>query len=142
MGCSRRIAANVRSDRAQSNTLLAHFQDMKPQVRRVTALFLLCQVFLILTHRPLVRVLAWIILAGGTDVFTASGAARISRFTANTKVILLSSSGCMVGRRHITTANCLRTSLNNLRNALCLAARLRMPSFLSALRFHVRRRCG
>lgn len=49
---------------------------MKPHVSRVTALFLLCQVFLILTHAPLVRVLSWIILSGDVDVFTEKGAAK------------------------------------------------------------------
>jgi hypothetical protein len=55
---------------------------MKPHVSRVTALFLLCQVFLIITHIPLVRVLAWIILAGDAEIFTEKGAAKISRDTA------------------------------------------------------------
>ena len=51
---------------------------MKPHVSRVTALFLLCQVFLIITHIPLVRVLASIILTGDTDVFTERGAAKMA----------------------------------------------------------------
>ena len=49
-------------------------EDMKPYVSPVVALFLLCQVFLIIRHVPLVRLLAWIILAGDTEVFTERGA--------------------------------------------------------------------
>ena len=56
-------------------------QDMKPQIRQVTSLFLLCQVLLILTHEPLVKVLSWIILEGDADVFTAAGAAKISLYS-------------------------------------------------------------
>ena len=61
---------------------------MKPHVSRVTALFLLCQVFLILTHIPLVRVLAWIILAADTEIFTEKGAARISLYSSRQQVSL------------------------------------------------------
>jgi len=46
----------------------------KPFVSPVVALFLLCQVFLIITHIPLVRLLAWIIVAGDLEVFTERGA--------------------------------------------------------------------
>ncbi len=53
---------------------------------RVTALFLLCQVYLIITHVPLVRVLAWIILAGTEEIFTEKGAAKISLYTARQQV--------------------------------------------------------
>ena len=49
---------------------------MKPHVSKVTALFLLCQVFLIITHRPLVRLLAWIIFAGDAEIFTETGAVQ------------------------------------------------------------------
>jgi len=49
-------------------------EDMKPYVSPVVALFLLCQVFLIITHIPLVRLLAWILLAGDTEVFTERAA--------------------------------------------------------------------
>ncbi len=61
-------------------------QDLKPHVSRVTALFLLCQVYLIITHLPLVRVLAWIILAGTEEVFTERGAAKIAVHTARQQV--------------------------------------------------------
>jgi len=49
-------------------------EEMKPYVSPVVALFLLCQVFLIITHVPLVRLLAWIIIAGDMEVFTERGA--------------------------------------------------------------------
>jgi protein CLEC16A len=49
-------------------------EDMRPSVSPVVALFLLCQVFLIITHVPLVRLLAWIIVAGDMEVFTERGA--------------------------------------------------------------------
>ena len=49
---------------------------------RITALFLLCQVYLIITHVPLVRVLAWIILTAGEEVFTERGAVKIADFAA------------------------------------------------------------
>ncbi len=58
------------------------FQDMKPHVSKVTALFLLCHVFLIITHIPLVRLLAWIIFAGDANVFTERGAAKIAEYGA------------------------------------------------------------
>jgi hypothetical protein len=58
-------------------------------VSRVTALFLLCHVFLILKHVPLVHVLAYIILAGDDDVFTEKGAATIA--LAGAKQVLLHS---------------------------------------------------
>ena len=54
---------------------------MKPHVSRITALFLLCQIFLIMTHVPLVRVLAWILFCGDHDVFTERGAAKISLYS-------------------------------------------------------------
>ncbi len=61
-------------------------QNLKPHVSRVTALFLLCQVYLILTHAPLVRMLAWIVLSGGEDVFSEKGAARIALHSQSIKV--------------------------------------------------------
>ena len=62
-----------------------HFQDMKPHVSKVTALFLLSQVFLIITHVPLVRLLAWIIFAGDSNIFTERGAARIAEYSSTTR---------------------------------------------------------
>ena len=58
---------------------------MKPHVSKVTALFLLSQVFLIITHVPLVRLLAWIIFHGDANVFTERGATRIFEFSSTTK---------------------------------------------------------
>ena len=61
------------------------FQDMKPHVSKVTALFLLSQVFLIITHVPLVRLLAWIIFAGDANIFTERGAARIAEYSSTSR---------------------------------------------------------
>jgi hypothetical protein len=63
-----------------------HFflQDMKPYVSKVVALFLLCQVFLIIAHVPLVRLLAWIIFAGDANIFTERGASRIAEYSSTT----------------------------------------------------------
>ena len=60
------------------------FQDMKPHVSKITALFLLSQVFLIITHVPLVRLLAWIIFAGDANIFTERGASRIAEYSSTT----------------------------------------------------------
>jgi len=57
-----------------SRNLVCSAEDLKPFVSPVVALFLLCQVFLVLTHYPLVRLLSWIIIAGDTEVFTERGA--------------------------------------------------------------------
>ncbi|CAB4066391.1 unnamed protein product [Lepeophtheirus salmonis] len=54
---------------------------MRPFVSRVIALFVLGQVFLIMNHVPLVSFLAWVILAGDTEIFTEKGAALITRYT-------------------------------------------------------------
>jgi hypothetical protein len=45
-------------------------QDTKPHVSSVVSLFLLSQVFLIITHVPLVHILASIILTGDMDIFS------------------------------------------------------------------------
>ena len=58
---------------------------MKPHVSKVTALFLLSQVFLIITHVPLVRLLAWIIFAGDANIFTERGATRIAEYSSTSK---------------------------------------------------------
>ena len=57
---------------------------MKPHVSKVTALFLLSQVFLIITHVPLVRLLAWIIFHGDANIFTERGATRIQEYSSTT----------------------------------------------------------
>ena len=77
-----RIASSLSSRWKRS--LLYSFQDMKPHVSKVTALFLLSQVFLIITHVPLVRLLAWIIFHGDANIFTERGAARIMEFSSTT----------------------------------------------------------
>nr|CAD7261213.1 unnamed protein product [Timema shepardi] len=48
----------------------SQLEDAKPHVSSVVSLFLLSQVFLIITHEPLVRVLARIILTGNMDIFS------------------------------------------------------------------------
>ncbi|XP_059091774.1 protein CLEC16A homolog isoform X2 [Tigriopus californicus] len=63
-------------------------EDMKPHVSRISALFLLCQIFLIVTHKPLVRVLAWIIFCGNTDIFTEKGAAKVSLYSQGKSVLM------------------------------------------------------
>ena len=72
---------------------------MKPHVSKVTALFLLSQVFLIITHVPLVRLLAWIIFAGDSNIFTERGAARIAEYSSTTRKKLTSSNIVMVRKR-------------------------------------------
>ena len=62
-------------------------EDMKPHVSPVVALFLLCQVFLIISHVPLVRLLAWIIIAGDTEVFTERGATLYASSPRKCRVI-------------------------------------------------------
>ena len=72
---------------------------MKPHVSKVTSLFLLSQVFLIITHVPLVRLLAWIIFAGDSNIFTERGAARIAEYSSTTRKKLTSSNIVMVRKR-------------------------------------------
>jgi hypothetical protein len=62
---------------------------MKPHVSKVTALFLICQVFLIITHVPLVRLLAWIVFAGDSEIFTETGAAKLALFNAKRVEVIL-----------------------------------------------------
>jgi hypothetical protein len=66
-----------------------NFQDMKPHVSKVTALFLICQVFLIITHVPLVRLLAWIVFAGDSEIFTETGAAKLALFNAKRVEVII-----------------------------------------------------
>ena len=58
-------------------------EDMKPHVSKVTALFLLTHIFLVVSHAPLVRMLASIIFDGDRDVFTEKGAAKLSLYSSN-----------------------------------------------------------
>jgi len=62
-------------------------EDMKPHVSPVVALFLLCQVFLIISHVPLVRLLAWILVAGDHDVFTERGATLYATSPRHSKIV-------------------------------------------------------
>jgi len=62
-------------------------EDMKPHVSPVVGLFLLCQVFLIISHVPLVRLLAWILVAGDHDVFTERGATLYATSPRHTKIV-------------------------------------------------------
>ena len=62
---------------------------MKPHVSKVTALFLICQVFLIITHVPLVRLLAWIVFAGDSEIFTETGAAKLALFNAKRVEVII-----------------------------------------------------
>ncbi|XP_063234490.1 protein CLEC16A homolog isoform X2 [Bacillus rossius redtenbacheri] len=48
----------------------SQLEDTKPHVSSVVSLFLLSQVFLIITHKPLVQVLARIILTKDMDIFS------------------------------------------------------------------------
>lgn len=67
-----------------SNEATTALEDMKPHVSKVTALFLLSQVFLIIKHVPLVRLLAWIIFHGDANIFTERGASRIQEYSSTT----------------------------------------------------------
>ncbi|XP_013199587.1 protein CLEC16A homolog [Amyelois transitella] len=60
-------------------------EEEKPSVSCVVSLFLLSQVFLIITHGPIVHALAWIILQSDLSVF-ADGATKIlEMYLSNTK---------------------------------------------------------
>lgn len=59
-------------------------EEQKPRVSCVVSLFLLSQVFLIITHAPLVHALAWIILHSNDSVFD-DGANNIIENYLNTK---------------------------------------------------------
>ena len=53
-------------------------EDMKPHVSKVSALFLLSHVFLVVSHAPLVEMLAWVLFEADKDIFTERGAAKLS----------------------------------------------------------------
>lgn len=60
-----------------NKTVDIDIQEMNnPRVSCVVALFLLSLVFLVITHRPLVHALAWVILNGDQNVFK-DGAAEV-----------------------------------------------------------------
>ena len=58
------------------------FCAIKLTVKTNTQKRFIFQVFLIITHVPLVRLLAWIIFAGDSEVFTETGAAKLALFDA------------------------------------------------------------
>ncbi|KAJ4444330.1 hypothetical protein ANN_06122 [Periplaneta americana] len=56
----------------------SQLEDTKPHVSSVVSLFLLSQVFLIITHVPLVHVLASIILTGDMDIFSQGACEKLA----------------------------------------------------------------
>lgn len=67
----------------------SQLEDAKPHVSSVVSLFLLSQVFLIITHVPLVHVLASIILTGDMDIFSQGASEKLAshRITQGTGTI-------------------------------------------------------
>lgn len=61
-------------------------EDMKPHVSKVSALFLLTHVFLVVSHAPLVQMLAWVIFEGDRDIFTERGAAKLSLYSCSKRM--------------------------------------------------------
>ncbi|XP_046390696.1 protein CLEC16A homolog isoform X1 [Ischnura elegans] len=58
----------------------SQLEDSKPHVSSVVSLFLLSQVFLIITHVPLVHVLAWIILNGDMNIFSEGASEKLASY--------------------------------------------------------------
>lgn len=58
----------------------SQIEDVKPHVSSVVSLFLLSQVFLIITHGPLVDILAWIILNGDMDIFSQGASEKLALY--------------------------------------------------------------
>ncbi|XP_021935707.1 protein CLEC16A homolog isoform X2 [Zootermopsis nevadensis] len=56
----------------------SQLEDTKPHVSSVLSLFLLSQVFLIITHVPLVHVLASLILTGDMDIFSQGASEKLT----------------------------------------------------------------
>ncbi|KAL4717997.1 hypothetical protein ACJJTC_013037 [Scirpophaga incertulas] len=59
--------------------------ESKPSVSCVVALFLLSQVFLIITHGPIVHALAWIILQSDISVFEDGATSILEMYISNAK---------------------------------------------------------
>lgn len=59
--------------------------EMKPSVSCVVSLFLLSQVFLIITHGPIVHSLAWIILQSDSAVFEDGATKILEMYVSNAK---------------------------------------------------------
>lgn len=60
-------------------------EEAKPCVSCVVALFLLSQVFLIITHGPIVHALAWIILQSNISVFEDGATKILEMYISNAK---------------------------------------------------------
>ncbi|XP_045448543.1 protein CLEC16A homolog [Melitaea cinxia] len=60
-------------------------EETKPSVSCVVALFLLSQVFLIITHGPIVHALAWIILQSNLSVFEDGATKILDMYVSNAK---------------------------------------------------------
>ncbi|KAK7789515.1 hypothetical protein R5R35_002837 [Gryllus longicercus] len=58
----------------------SQIEDIKPHVSSVVSLFLLSQVFLIITHGPLVHILAWIILNGDMEIFSQGASEKLALY--------------------------------------------------------------
>ena len=65
-------------------------EDMKPHVSKVSALFLLSHVFFVVSHAPLVEMLAWILFEGDKEIFTERGAAKLSLYSTSKRIDKLS----------------------------------------------------
>lgn len=59
--------------------------EMKPSVSCVVSLFLLSQVFLIITHGPIVHALAWVILQSDSAVFEDGATKILEMYISNAK---------------------------------------------------------
>ncbi|XP_050345845.1 protein CLEC16A homolog isoform X1 [Nymphalis io] len=60
-------------------------EETKPSVSSVVALFLLSQVFLIITHGPIVHALAWIILQSNLSVFEEGATKILDMYVSHAK---------------------------------------------------------
>lgn len=60
-------------------------EEIKPSVSCVVSLFLLSQVFLIITHGPIVHALAWIILQSDLSVFEDGATKILEMYISNAK---------------------------------------------------------
>jgi protein CLEC16A len=58
----------------------SQLEDTRPHVSSVVSLFLLSQVFLIITHVPLVHILASIILTGDMDIFSQGASEKLALY--------------------------------------------------------------
>ncbi|XP_049868689.1 protein CLEC16A homolog isoform X2 [Pectinophora gossypiella] len=68
-----------------SRQMVESDEETKPSVSCVVALFLLSQVFLIITHGPIVHALAWIILQSDVTVFEDGATKILEMYISNAK---------------------------------------------------------